>query len=386
MKPRKSAKIRPRKRSKVLVVVGTRPDAIKMAPVLRRLKELPELRVRVLGTAQHRGMLDQMLAAFKLKLDHDLDLMTPGQSPERILSAALKALPGVYLEEAPDLVLVQGDTVTALAAALAAFFMRLPVGHVEAGLRSHDLSQPFPEEMNRTIIDRIASLHFCPTAGNRKNLVAEGVSAKNAYVTGNTVVDALEELRKQPRPWEDRKLKSFLQSSRGKRLLVFTCHRRESFGAPMRRMVAALDRLVRRRKDLAAVFPVHPNPRVRACADALRRSRRLLLCRPLSYNDFIRLASGADVILTDSGGVQEEAPTLGVPAVVMREKTDRPESVRSGHCVLAGTRTRDIVRRANALLRRKPRPSRRNPFGDGRSARRIAVLARRFLREKAGRI
>jgi UDP-N-acetylglucosamine 2-epimerase (non-hydrolysing) len=363
--------------------VGTRPDAIKMAPVIRRLKELPGLRVRVLGTAQHRGMLDQMLAAFRLRLDLDLDLMRPGQKPEHVLAAALKALQPALMKESPDLVLVQGDTTTALAAALASFYLRIPVAHVEAGLRSHDLSMPFPEEMNRVIIDRIARLHFCPTRGNRRNLAAEGVSVKNAHVTGNTAVDALEGLLERPLPFEDRGLGRFLKSQRGKRLAVFTAHRRESFGAPLERMARALEALLRRREDLAAVFPVHPNPRVRAVAGAMRRSRRLLLCRPLSYNDFIRLASEADVMLTDSGGVQEEAPSLGVPVVVMREKTDRPESVRSGQCALAGTRTRDIVRRAEALLRRGRAVPGPNPFGDGRAAGRIAALTLRFLSKTA---
>lgn len=372
----------------VLLVVGTRPDVIKTAPVLRALRT-SRIRTLLLATAQHRELMDSMLRLFGLRPDFDLDVMRPRQTPWQVLRRVAGALPAVLEKARPSLIVVQGDTSSALAAALAGRYARIPVAHIEAGLRSHDLEQPFPEELNRVLIDRLASLHFAPTADNRRNLLREGISAQGILVTGNTVVDALRWVRAQGYPWSDLRLEGFLARGRGPRggapgpLAMLTCHRRESFGRPMGRIFAAARRLLELRPDLRLVHPLHPNPAVRAQALSELRHPRALHCAPLAYPDFVRLLAASDLVLSDSGGVQEEAPSLGKRVIVLREVTDRPEAVRTGWATLVGTRTAEIVREAQRQLRRDRRSRPRdNPFASRGASERVAARIQAWLRSR----
>ena len=362
---------------RLLLVVGTRPEVIKLAPVARVLARRGRRPV-LAGTGQHRALLDQMLETFGLELDHDLDLMRRGQTPGDVLSAALPKLKEVFAAERPSIVVVQGDTTTALAAALAAFNMGIPVAHVEAGVRSRDLSQPYPEEANRVIIDRVARLHFAATRENRKNLLREGIPSRGIRVTGNTVVDSLRWMLKRQHAWGDKKLERFLAAREGRPKALLTIHRRESFGAPLKRVLGAVKLLVEKVPGLCVVFPAHLNPAVLGPARALKHPD-ILVSRPLSYPDFVRTAGRCDVILSDSGGVQEEAPTLGVPVVVLRAVSDRPEAVKAGLAVLAGTSPALIVRGTMSVLRdasafRRSLRAHRDLFGDGKAAERIAEV------------
>jgi UDP-N-acetylglucosamine 2-epimerase (non-hydrolysing) len=366
-------------RRAVLAVVGTRPEVVKMAPVVAALRRRG-VRTLLVGTAQHRELMDGMLATFSLKLDYDLDLMRPGQSPEGVLAAIQLALPRVLRAERPALALVQGDTTTALGAALCCAYQRVPVGHVEAGLRSFDRSRPFPEEMNRVLIDQVADLMFAPTRDSRANLMREGVPGRKVFVTGNTVVDAVQWLLERKPPAFPTKLKRFLTADGPK--ILMTAHRRESFGAPLREIFFAVNRLLERYPTLHVVYPVHPNPAVSVPARRLLRSARVLLAAPMDYATFIRAAKASDLILSDSGGVQEEAPTLGRPLLVLRDVTERPEVLKTGLAALVGTDPDAIVRRASKLLDRRSNRNRtvRNPFGDGRAGEKIAGHVLDFLR------
>lgn len=363
---------------KVLAVVGTRPEAIKMAPVIRRLRGERGFQVRLCATAQHRGLLDSMLRTFGLEPDADLDVMRAGQSPSEVLERTLAGMGRVLSRERPDLVLVQGDTTTSLGAALAAFHRRIAVGHVEAGLRTGDLRDPFPEEANRVLVDRLSALLFAPTPLARRNLLREGVEPGRIFVTGNTVVDALLWAVRRPPP----RLHPALRRLGAGPFVVVTMHRRESFGAPLRGVFQALLEAARRLPELRWVYPVHPNPEVRRPARRLLRHPRILLCPPLDYLDFARLMERALFIVTDSGGIQEEAPSLGKAVVVVREKTERAELLGRGG-VLAGTSRpavlRALLETASASRRASPR---RNPFGDGKAAERIVRVLRRWAREK----
>ena len=367
---------------RVLSVFGTRPEAIKMAPVVHRLRESPgRFESVVCVSAQHRGMLDQVLEVFGLAADHDLDLMTPGQSPAEITARVLERLPPLLREVRPDVLLVQGDTMTTFAAAFAAYLERIPSAHVEAGLRTGDRFQPFPEEMNRVLTTRLATLHFAPTSEARDRLLAEDVPPADVHLTGNTVIDAL---LATVRPGYRFRTAALAALPAASRVVLVTTHRRESFGAPLRSTCAALRELVQRFDDIEVVLPVHPNPEVKATvAEALCDLPRVHLIEPVDYPEFVHLMHRAHLILTDSGGVQEEAPSLGKPVLVLREVTERPEGVAAGTAVVVGTDRVRIVETASRLLSSPEAYARManavSPYGDGRASERIvAVLEERF--------
>ncbi len=368
---------------KILFVFGTRPEAIKLCPVVLHLRARPsDFQVKVCVTAQHRELLDQVLDAFEVKPDYDLGIMLPGQTLFQSTSRILAGLEPVLEAERPDMVLVQGDTTTTLCGALAAFYCKVPVGHVEAGLRTGDPLQPFPEETNRVLTTHLAALHFAATEGAAANLVAEGIPRQRIAVTGNSGIDAvlyvrdgLEQgrLRGPDRPWLDP----------ARKLILVTAHRRESFGEGFERICAALAQLARRR-DVQIVYPVHPNPNVQApVARHLSGLDNVLLIEPLAYVPFVDLMRRAYILLTDSGGVQEEGPSLGKPILVMREKTERPEAVEAGTVRLVGTSEKRIVEQASLLLDDRleyERMSRvHNPYGDGRASSRISDVILSFF-------
>ncbi|MDA8337508.1 MAG: UDP-N-acetylglucosamine 2-epimerase (non-hydrolyzing) [Peptococcaceae bacterium] len=368
---------------KLLVVFGTRPEAIKMAPLIGGLARYPEeFDIRVAVTAQHREMLDQVLRLFRIKPDYDLDIMQPGQDLFDITVHALRGLQGILSGESWDLVLVHGDTTTTLVAALAAYYRQVPVGHVEAGLRTFRKYSPFPEEINRHVVGVVADLHFAPTATSKANLLAEGVAPANIFVTGNTVIDALKATVDPA--W------SFAGGPLGqidfaaKRVLLVTTHRRENLGEPMREIYRALADVVRDFRDVEIVFPVHLNPAVRRCVDEeLGGLPRVHLCDPLDYQPHVNLMARCHLVLTDSGGMQEEAPALGKPVLVLRESTERPEAVTAGTVRMVGTDRGKIFAETTRLLS-EPAAYRAmaeavNPYGDGLAAGRIvAALRYRF--------
>jgi len=354
---------------KVLCVVGTRPEAIKMAPVIERLKESRRLECRVLVTAQHRHLLDAALGLFGIEADIDLDVMRPNQTLNALLGRLLEGMDHALVREKPAAMLAQGDTTSVLAAALASFHRRVPFGHIEAGLRTGSFTNPFPEEANRVLATRLAEWHFAPTQSARASLLAEGLPDSSIYVTGNTVIDALLEVA----PRAEGPDLSFAQ---GKRLILMTAHRRENFGAPMEAAFTAVRRLVDRREDVAVLYPVHPNPNVRAMAHRILSDHpRVRLIDPLDYEPFVAVMKASHFVLTDSGGVQEEAPALGKPVLVMRDETERPEAVDCGAVKLVGTRTQCILFECEQLLDR-PEAYRAmaqgvSPYGDGQAASRI---------------
>lgn len=363
----------PENSKRVLIIFGTRPEAIKLSPVISALKCHAGLRPIVCVTAQHREMLDQVLDSFQITPDHDLDLMRPNQTLPELGARLLSGLAGVFSEVKPALAVVQGDTATTLYGALAAFYAGVPVAHVEAGLRTFDMQAPFPEEMNRVLTGRLSTLHFAATDWAAENLLREGVSPGSIEVTGNTGIDAvlsvkasLEKglLRGSPLPLRD-----------GKRLIVVTAHRRESFGEGFKRLCAGIAKIADR-GDAEIVWPVHPNPNVQDTVRATFQGRgNVLLIEPLSYVPFVDLMRQAYLLITDSGGVQEEGPSLGKPILVLREKTERPEAVKAGTVKLVGTDSELIAREANRLLDDPAEYDRmarlHNPYGDGRASERI---------------
>ena len=360
---------------KILCVFGTRPEAIKLCPVVRELRRRnATFSVRVCVTAQHRGMLDQMLTAFQVRPDYDLDLMQPGQSLAQLTARILASLESVLAAERPAMVLVQGDTTTTLAAALAAFYQRVPVGHVEAGLRTGDLSQPFPEELNRVLATRLAALHFAPTVDAANNLISEGVPPERISVTGNSGIDALLHVR-HGLDTGHLPASSWPQLDPSRKWIVVTAHRRESFGHGFEHICEAL-RCLAGRPDVHLVYPVHRNPRVQDIVQArLAGVPNLFLLDPLDYVSFVDLMRRAYFLLTDSGGIQEEAPSLGKPVLVLREKTERPEALAAGTARLVGADSASIVREAERLLDDPAEYGRmacfHNPYGDGHASRRI---------------
>ncbi len=361
---------------KVLTVFGTRPEAIKMAPLVKELERHREkITCRVAVTAQHREMLDQVLSLFSITPDHDLDIMKPDQSLFDITTRALEGLREVILGEKPDLILVHGDTTTTFVAALAAYYLQIPVGHVEAGLRTGNKYSPFPEEMNRHLTGVLADLHFAPTPKARENLLGEGVPGGKIYVTGNTVIDALLATVKKDYRFADPDLNRVDFENR--RVLLVTTHRRENLGNPMRDIYLALREVVDHYPDVEIVFPVHKNPAVRSVvAEVIGGLERVHLIEPLDYGPFVNLMQKCFLVLTDSGGMQEEAPSLGKPVLVLRNTTERPEAVDAGTVVLVGTGREDVLRETRKLLD-DPAHYRRmseaaNPYGDGRASRRIA--------------
>jgi UDP-N-acetylglucosamine 2-epimerase (non-hydrolysing) len=367
---------------RVLSVFGTRPEAIKMAPVVQALQSAPaRFESVVCVSAQHRAMLDQVLDVFDLRVDHDLDLMTAGQSPAEVVARVLERLPPLLRQIRPDVLLVQGDTMTSFAAAFAAYLERIPSGHVEAGLRTGDRYQPFPEEMNRVMTTRLASIHFAPTTQARATLLKEGVPEADIHLTGNTVIDALLQTVRPDYIFRSPQLAT-LDPKR--RLILVTTHRRESFGAPLRSTCAAIRELAGRFPDLQFVLPVHPNPEVKQTVERLLCDLpEMHLIPPVDYVEFVHLMNRAYLILTDSGGVQEEAPSLGKPVLVLREVTERPEGVAAGTAVVVGTDQARIVNVASELLTSREAYERManavNPYGDGQASGRIVkALEERF--------
>lgn len=370
-------------RRRVLVVFGTRPEAIKMAPVVQRLRERDaEFETLVAVTAQHREMLDQVLGLFRIVPDHDLDIMVSGQTLTEITTRALTGLAPLMESVRPDAVLVQGDTTTTFAAALSAFYHHIPVGHVEAGLRTYDLARPFPEEANRSLTTRITRWHFAPTGLAQAHLLREGVDPSSVHVTGNTVVDALLETVAKPYIFREGAVARALAS--GRRIVLVTAHRRENWGEPYRNICHAVADLVERFADIHVLFATHRNPIVADVAhEILGGVERVDLLGPLDYLPFVRLMDASTLILSDSGGVQEEAPTLGKPVLVLREVTERPEALDAGVVRLVGTDRATIVSAASVLLG-DPREyavmaQRANPFGDGHAAERIADILEREI-------
>lgn len=370
---------------KVLVLAGTRPEAIKMAPVVMELRRRSSMRAVLCTTGQHSEMMAQALADFGLMPDADLGVMSPGQSLASLTASLMSALDAFLEAEKPDVVLVQGDTTSVFCAALAAFYRRIPVGHVEAGLRTHDRYAPFPEEINRCLADRLAAMHFAPTEGARANLLREGVPAECVHVTGNTVVDALLWISERITR-ESSALPLAVQEAKasGIRVVLLTAHRRESSGAGIAGICEAVVKVAQCRRDVCFVFPVHLNPSIRkAVFDALDGRPGVLLLDPLPYRAFVALMMACDVVLTDSGGLQEEAPVLGKPVLVMRDVTERPEVVAAGSARLVGTRPEAIAESLCALLDDRAlyaRMSRaRSPYGDGRSAGKICDILEEFL-------
>ena len=370
---------------KLLVIFGTRPEAIKLFPVVAALRADPRFAPVVCVSGQHRQMLDQVLHIARLVPDHDLDLMREGQSLDELTAALLTGLGRVMDHERPARVIVQGDTATAMAGALAAYYRQIPVDHVEAGLRSGDNHHPWPEEVNRKIIAAMASLHFAPTEANRAALLAENVPAARVHVTGNTVIDALHWVRQriEAEPGLAAGLDGLAARFASKRILAVTCHRRENLDGGLERIVEAL-RTLALRKDVAVIVPLHLNPQVRSVMRrALDGLAHVALIEPLDYPHFVRLLSMSDLILTDSGGVQEEAPALGKPVLVLRETTERPEGIAAGTARLVGTDSARIVSEAAQLLddpaAHASMARAHNPYGDGQAARRIVDLIARDL-------
>ena len=369
----------------MLVILGTRPEAIKLAPLVRRLKDTlePEGRVLVCSTGQHQEMLEPVLELFRIVPDVRLQVMRPDQTLPDLASRLLERLRGVFHDARPRFVLVQGDTTTAFVGALSAFYQRVPVGHVEAGLRTRDLARPFPEELNRQIVSRIARYHFAPTESARRNLLEEGVPADRIWVTGNTVIDALLETAAMPCEFPS-PLAKILDP--GRRVLLVTAHRRESFGQPFQQICRALLEIARRHPECDLIYPVHLNPNVRRdVAQFLERVPNIHLIPPLDYLPFVHLMNRSHLILTDSGGIQEEAPSLGVPVLVLRERTERPEAVEAGTVRIVGFDPERILSETDRLLHDAAHyesMSRAiNPYGDGHASERIVPVVRAALRE-----
>lgn len=355
--------------SRVLCIVGTRPEAIKMAPVILALRACEHWDVKVIATAQHRELLDQVLHVFGIAADADLDAMRPNQDLAALTARLITGLDACLEEYRPALVLAQGDTTTVLAAALACFYRKVPFGHVEAGLRTHDFDYPWPEEMNRVLAGRLAAIHFAPTETARANLIREGVPAERVHVTGNTVIDALLQTAERDFPLD-------VEVPAACRLVLVTAHRRENFGAPMVSICEALSDLARRYDNLHFLFPVHPNPNVRQVVEQLLGGMpQVTLCAPLQYGAFVAAMKRSWLILSDSGGVQEEAPALGKPVLVLREETERPEAVAEGVVALVGTARQKIVRKVAALYDDTAEyhvmAKGASPYGDGQAAKRI---------------
>jgi UDP-N-acetylglucosamine 2-epimerase (non-hydrolysing) len=378
--------------TRVLSVFGTRPEAIKMAPVVRALEQAPGFESRVCVTAQHRGMLDQVLDVFQIKPHHDLNLMQPGQDLYDITARVLLGLRPVLEQEQPDVVLVHGDTTTTLAATLAAFYKHIPVGHVEAGLRTGNLAAPWPEEANRVLADQLCRFHFAPTTTSRARLVAEGHNESRVWVTGNTVIDALlwmrDQVNSQPlHTWEKELGSAFPHLQGHAQMVLVTGHRRESFGRGFEDICIALRRLADDHPETHFVYPVHLNPNVqRPVKRLLTGLSNVHLLEPLDYPPFVRLMDRATLLLTDSGGVQEEAPSLGKPVLVMRETTERPEGVAAGTVRLVGTDADRIVEEVSRLLTDADAydsmAGAHNPYGDGLASQRIvAALQKSFSEE-----
>ena len=363
------------KKLKLMTIFGTRPEAIKMCPLVLEMGKYPDyIEPIVAVTAQHREMLDQVLELFNIKPDYDLNIMASGQTLYDITTRALTGLKEVIEEAKPDMVLVHGDTTTTFAGALAAFYAQVPVGHVEAGLRTGNKYSPYPEEMNRKLTGSIADMHFAPTSTSKANLLKENVNPETILVTGNTVIDALETTVKADYEFADAEFNKIF--ARGNRLILMTTHRRENLGEPMRNVYKALRKVLETHADVEAIFPVHKNPKVREIVEEeLGGLERVHLIEPMDYEPFANLMGKVDIVLTDSGGIQEEAPALGKPVLVLRDTTERPEAVEAGTVKLIGTEYEDVLRETNLLLddaeHYKKMSEATNPYGDGKACERI---------------
>ena len=371
-------------RMKVLVLFGTRPEAIKLAPVIHELRK-KFFQTIVVSSSQHKQLLQPFLETLEIDVDFDLGVMRQNQSPNDVCSRVMAKLDKILALEKPDLILVQGDTTTTLAGALAAFNRRIPVGHVEAGLRSGNLMSPFPEEMNRRVVSQIASFHFAATEKNRRNLLAEDVPSEKIFVTGNPVVDSLKHMLKNLKV--DPAITELIKKTEGKKRLLLTTHRRESFGTTMTANLKVIRDFVDKRKNVCLFFPVHPNPNVKKIAkEILGKHERIHLLEPLDYSDFLAIMKSSWLIVSDSGGVQEEAPSLGKPLLVLRENTERPEAIRSGVAKLVGNSPGSLKQllEENYSVDTWIKSVREvaNPFGDGRSAPRIVKIIEERLASK----
>ena len=364
---------------KIMVVLGTRPEAIKLSPVILALRDNSQFETYILATGQHDVMLNQVLDIFRIKPDKNLGIMTAGQTLTDISTRTMKGMDTVLKEFRPDVVLVQGDTTTAFAAALAAYYEQIPVGHVEAGLRTGNKYNPFPEEMNRRMITAVADYHFAPTSLSARRLEREGIPAERVFVTGNTVIDALLMSLRKDYVFEDDILNAL--DYKGKKIIVMTMHRRESFGEPMRNILTAVRRIAEDFRDVEIIFPVHFNPRVREAVDLIlgkETPENIHLIDPLGYLAFVHLMEKSFLILTDSGGLQEEAPALGKPVLVLRETTERPEGVEAGTARLVGTDPEMIYKEVRELITDPTAYDRMakavSPYGDGKASERIVEI------------
>jgi UDP-N-acetylglucosamine 2-epimerase (non-hydrolysing) len=367
---------------KVGLIVGTRPEAIKMAPIAIELGRRRGTKPVLILTAQHRSMCDDVLKVFDLSPDYDLDIMKPNQSLFMVTARLVERLEKVLRREKPDIVLVQGDTTSTFAGALCSYYLQIPVGHVEAGLRTYSKYSPFPEEVNRKLTTGLTDLHFAPTGVAKKALLKEGVKRERVFVVGNPVIDALLHVASKDYPFRNKTLASIDFESH--RVVAVTAHRRESWGKPFESMMKALREIAKRHEDVLIVFPVHPNPNVRKHVRAvLRGARRVILVDPLDYREFVRLLSRCSFIITDSGGIQEEAPSLRKPVLLMREVTERPEAVKAGAVKVVGTDWRRIVEASSKLLSSdseyRKMVIRKNPYGDGQASRRIVDITRDWI-------
>lgn len=363
------------KKIKVCSVFGTRPEAIKMAPLVKELQSREELDAKVLVTAQHREMLDSVLELFDITPDFDLNIMKHGQTITDITTRVLHGVGEIFEQERPDLVLVHGDTTTTFAAALASFYQKIAVGHVEAGLRTGNIYSPYPEEMNRKLTGSLSTYHFSPTVMNVENLLRENISKENIVITGNTVIDALLSVTDKPYRFDIDELNEIDETKQ--KLLLLTCHRRENWGEPMKQIFEAINELTEKNPDVVVVFPMHKNPSIRELARTyFGTNSSVRLIEPLDYEPFANLMKKSHLILTDSGGIQEEAPALGKPVLVLRTETERPEAVKAGTVKIAGIETENIVQLADELLNSQKAydemAQAANPYGDGTASKQIA--------------
>lgn len=366
---------------KVLSVFGTRPEAIKMCPLVKRIMKEKDMESIVCVTGQHKEMLNQVLDIFRIKADYDLEIMMPDQTLGVITSKILNGMDEVLNWEKPDIVLVHGDTTTSFSAALSAFYHQIPVGHVEAGLRTYDKYSPFPEEMNRNLTGKIATLHFAPTVGNLENLKRENIT-EGVFVTGNTVIDAMEMIITERYRFKNQTLCN-MDFSRGKKYILMTAHRRENLGVPLENICHAVKRIVEEYEDIIVIYPVHMNPRVRNTVNnILGENNRIILIDPIDVEDMHNLMNLCYLVLTDSGGLQEEAPALGKPVLVVRTETERPEAVEAGTVEILGTEEENVYKGVRSLLddKGKYRKMSRavNPYGDGHACERIVKILRLF--------
>ena len=365
------------KKIKVMTVFGTRPEGIKMAPIIKAMEKVSEIENTICITAQHREMLDQVLNLFKIEPDYDLNIFKPGQTLTEITMRALEGLEKVILKVKPDILLVQGDTSTVFSGALAAFYQKVKIGHVEAGLRSGNLYSPYPEEANRKLTGVLTDFHFAPTERNRQNLLKEGYSEEKIFVTGNTVIDALQYAVKENYEFEIQLLNDLDYNNR--KIILLTSHRRENIGMPMENIFSAINQIALKYDEVEVVFPVHLNPKVREIANRIfKENNRVHLIEPLDYEPFTNLMAKSYLVVTDSGGLQEEGPTFGKPVLVVREETERPEGIEAGTAKLVGTDYDNILKEIDTLITDKKEYDKManavNPYGDGKASERIVDI------------